>query len=99
MVHEVGHHDERTDRKHVNLALQGGGSHSAFAWGAWVTAISAAFVSGSVWGVITIVITFYLLFYFLRDRGAALNWLRKISPSSRSSLANGISGAGSMTKG
>jgi NTE family protein len=32
MVQEVGHH-ERTDRKHVNLALQGGGSHGAFAWG------------------------------------------------------------------
>jgi len=32
MVQEAGHH-EKTDRKHINLALQGGGSHGAFAWG------------------------------------------------------------------
>jgi NTE family protein len=32
MVQEVGLH-EGTDRKHINLALQGGGSHGAFAWG------------------------------------------------------------------
>ena len=26
-------HGDKTDRKRVNLALQGGGSHGAFAWG------------------------------------------------------------------
>jgi predicted PurR-regulated permease PerM len=39
---------------------------------AWLTNLSASFVSGSVLGVITMLLTFYLLFYFLRDRVAAL---------------------------
>src|SRR5215471_9857769 len=30
---QVGRHREKTRRKHINLALQGGGSHGAFAWG------------------------------------------------------------------
>jgi len=30
--------------------------------------------------LIGIVLTFYLLFYFLRDRGTALEWLRFLSP-------------------
>jgi predicted PurR-regulated permease PerM len=49
---------------------------------AWLTNLSASFVSGSVLGVITMLLTFYLLFYFLRDRVAALAWLREISPLS-----------------
>jgi NTE family protein len=32
LAHEVEHH-KKDDRKDVNLALQGGGSHGAFAWG------------------------------------------------------------------
>ena len=32
MVQEAGHY-EKTDRKRINLALQGGGAHGAFAWG------------------------------------------------------------------
>ena len=32
MAHEAGHY-KKAHRKHVNLALQGGGSHGAFAWG------------------------------------------------------------------
>jgi predicted PurR-regulated permease PerM len=44
--------------------------------------LSASFVSGSVLGMITMLLTFYLLFYFLRDREAALAWLREISPLS-----------------
>jgi predicted PurR-regulated permease PerM len=52
----------------------------------WATAMSAAFVSVSVWGVITILVTFYLLFYFLRDRQTAQNWLREISPLSKSEM-------------
>ena len=49
----------------------------------WLTTTSASFVTGSVLGVITLLATFYLLFYFLRDRAAALDWLRDISPLSR----------------
>jgi predicted PurR-regulated permease PerM len=49
---------------------------------AWLTNLSASFVSGSVLGMITMLLTFYLLFYFLRDREAALAWLREVSPLS-----------------
>jgi len=52
----------------------------------WLTTASASFVTGSVFGVITLLATFYLLFYFLRDRAAALNWLRDMSPLSRSEM-------------
>jgi predicted PurR-regulated permease PerM len=48
----------------------------------WATGMSAAFVSGSVWGLVTIIVTFYLLFYFLRDRGTVMAWVREISPLS-----------------
>lgn len=48
----------------------------------WLASISASFVSGSVLGIITTLLTFYLLFYFLRDREAALSWLREVSPLS-----------------
>jgi len=53
---------------------------------AWVTATSASFLSGSVGGLISLVLTFYLLFYFLRDRKAALDWVREISPLSRAEM-------------
>ena len=46
----------------------------------WLTSLSASFVSGSLIGVVTILLTFYLLFYFLRDRDAALSWLREVLP-------------------
>ena len=39
----------------------------------WLTTMSASFVTGSILGVITLLATFYLLFYFLRDRAAALD--------------------------
>lgn len=52
----------------------------------WLTTASASFVTGSVVGVITLLATFYLLFYFLRDRKAGLNWLRDMSPLSRSEM-------------
>jgi predicted PurR-regulated permease PerM len=48
----------------------------------WLTAASASFVTGSVLGLLSLVVTFYLLFYFLRDRNLALNWLREMSPLS-----------------
>ena len=52
----------------------------------WLTNLSASFVSGSVLGIITVLLTFYLLFYFLRDREAALAWLRDISPLSAAEM-------------
>ena len=50
---------------------------------AWLANLGASFVQGSVLQLIGIVLTFYLLFYFLRDRGAALEWLRFLSPLSQ----------------
>ena len=52
----------------------------------WLTATSASLVGGSILGVGIFLLTFYLLFYFLRDHEAALSWLRKISPLSRSEM-------------
>lgn len=54
----------------------------------WLTTTSASFVTGSVLGIITLLATFYLLFYFLRDREAALAWLREISPLSDADMDN-----------
>lgn len=53
----------------------------------WLTNLGASFVQGSVLQVISIVLTFYLLFYFLRDRGAALEWLRLLSPLSKADMS------------
>jgi predicted PurR-regulated permease PerM len=52
----------------------------------WLTATSASLVGESLLGVTILLLTLYLLFYFLRDREAALDWLRKISPLSRSEM-------------
>jgi predicted PurR-regulated permease PerM len=49
---------------------------------AWLATTSASFVRGSVTQVIGLLLTFYLLFYFLRDRRAALRWLAALSPLS-----------------
>ena len=46
----------------------------------WLATSSASLLRGWVLELLTVVLTFYLLFYFLRDRGAALDWLREISP-------------------
>ena len=52
----------------------------------WLTTLGASFVQGSVLQLIGIVLTFYLLFYFLRDRGAALECLRSLSPLSKADM-------------
>ena len=49
---------------------------------AWLTATSASLVREWVLQLITAVLTFYLLFYFLRDRKLAVDWLLEISPLS-----------------
>lgn len=48
----------------------------------WLTGAAASFVQGSVLQLIGIVLTFYILFYFLRDRSAVLESLRSLSPLS-----------------
>lgn len=53
----------------------------------WLTTLGASFVQGSLLQLIGIVLTFYLLFYFLRDRGAALAWLRFLSPLSKADMS------------
>jgi predicted PurR-regulated permease PerM len=45
-------------------------------------AATASLVRGWALQLITIVLTFYFLFYFLRDRALALDWLQEISPLS-----------------
>ena len=52
----------------------------------WLTSTGAAFVQGSVLQLIGIVLTFYMLFYFLRDRVAALESLRSLSPLSEADM-------------
>jgi predicted PurR-regulated permease PerM len=48
----------------------------------WITDAGAAVIRTSASHIITILLTFYLLFYFLRDRGMALRLLRDMSPLS-----------------
>ena len=48
----------------------------------WLTTTAGSVVKGSVVQVIGFCLTFYLLFYFLRDRRAALQALRSLSPLS-----------------
>lgn len=48
----------------------------------WLTNLGASFVRGSVVQLIGVLLTFYLLFYFLRDRRAVLDALRELSPLS-----------------
>jgi predicted PurR-regulated permease PerM len=45
-----------------------------------LTTATASFVTGSVMQVLDLLLTFYLLFYFLRDRRAVLESLSSISP-------------------
>jgi predicted PurR-regulated permease PerM len=49
---------------------------------AWLTAAGASFVRGSVVQLLGLLLTFYLLFYFLRDRTLTLKTLRRLSPLS-----------------
>ena len=46
----------------------------------WLTTTGSSFVKGSVVEVVGLFLTFYLLFFFLRDRRAALQLLRSFSP-------------------
>lgn len=46
------------------------------------------FLRGSLQQAIMLLLTFYLLFYFLRDREAALNSIRRLSPLSTGQMAH-----------
>ena len=46
----------------------------------WLTSTAASFVQGSVLQLISVVLTFYMFYYFLRDRSAILDTLRSLSP-------------------
>lgn len=49
----------------------------------WLTNTGASFVRGSVVQLLGVVLTFYLLFFFLRDRRLALESLTNLSPLSQ----------------
>jgi predicted PurR-regulated permease PerM len=53
----------------------------------WLTSTSASLVRDWVLQLITVLLTFYLLFYFLRDRKVALDWLRELSPLSEAEMS------------
>jgi predicted PurR-regulated permease PerM len=53
---------------------------------AWLTNATASFVRGSVIQAIGVLLTFYLLFYFLRDQRAVLLSLRSLSPLSEAEM-------------
>jgi predicted PurR-regulated permease PerM len=52
----------------------------------WVASASGSLVRGGILQLIILLLTFYFLFYFLRDRKMILDWLREISPLSRAEM-------------
>ena len=52
----------------------------------WLTTITGSIVKGSVYQVIGLMLTFYLLFFFLRDGRAGLLSLRYLSPLSMTEM-------------
>jgi predicted PurR-regulated permease PerM len=52
----------------------------------WLTSAASSFVQGSILQLIGIILTFYIFFYFLRDRAAALASLRSLSPLSEADM-------------
>ena len=53
----------------------------------WLTTTVGSVVKGSLLQVIGLTLTFYLLFFFLRDRHAALNAIRSLSPMRASEMS------------
>ena len=52
----------------------------------WMTTTGSSFVKGSLIEVLGLILTFYLLFFFLRDRHGAFLLLRSVSPLSDSEM-------------
>ena len=50
----------------------------------WAAELGAAVVKGSVSNAITVLLTFYVVFFFLRDHREALHQVRMLSPLTRS---------------
>ena len=48
----------------------------------WTATKTASFIGGWILQLVTITLTFYLLFYFLRDRRLVMAWLHEVSPLS-----------------
>jgi predicted PurR-regulated permease PerM len=65
-----------------NFDLQG----TVHAAASWLTNTAKYFVRESILQVIGIVLTFYMLFYSLRDRGVALKSLRSLSPLTKADI-------------
>jgi predicted PurR-regulated permease PerM len=53
---------------------------------AWLTGTAASFVQGSMLQLIGLVLTFYIFFYFLRDRNSLLESIRSLSPLSEEDM-------------
>lgn len=49
----------------------------------YLTGFAGEFLRGSLQQAVMLLLTFYLLFYFLRDRNLALNSIRRLSPLSK----------------
>ncbi|MFN0315324.1 MAG: AI-2E family transporter [Burkholderiales bacterium] len=52
----------------------------------WLSTTAGSIVKGSVLQMIGVCLTFYVLFFFLRDRGAALRCVRSVSPLSSAEM-------------
>lgn len=52
----------------------------------YLTGIAGEFLRSSLQHAVMLMLTFYLLFYFLRDRNAALDSIRRLSPLSRAQM-------------
>jgi len=59
-----------------------------------LTSIAGAFIKGSVIQAVDLLLTFYLLFYFLRDHHAVLALLRSLSPLSDTEMDSLLSRVG-----
>ena len=60
----------------------------------WLTSVAGAFIKGSVMQAVDLLLTFYLLFYFLRDHHAVLALLRSLSPLSETEMDSLLSRVG-----
>jgi predicted PurR-regulated permease PerM len=52
----------------------------------YLTGVAGEFLRGSLQQAVMLLLTFYLLFYFLRDRNQALDSIRRLSPLSKSRM-------------
>jgi len=74
------------ERYHIDLSsLAGAGS-------SWVTSLTTHFVVNSTFQILGLVLIFYFLFYCLRDRVAAIGFLRRVSPLEDSEMDRLLSG-------